>query len=263
MRQTRAFTLIELLVVIAIIALLVSILAPSLTKIRGAANETGCMANLDAIRKSMAGYASENGGDYPYSADNPSNNGTATWACDGLAWFAREMGLPGKTFVCPATKDTPLSTDLTLASSKNRGYSYGYQAPMQDAAAGARTVGVTETTLNSVMFLGDQPSKQAKGTNWGNILEEDETIETLEEGDPNRGQLMRLMSQNHRDGEVAMVASKAGVQKAGRADVGHNNDDVYTASGSNSMVKRNNGTPSRYIQYRQDSNLLRPDDAQD
>jgi len=263
MRQTKAFTLIELLVVIAIIALLVSILAPSLTKIKGAANEAKCMANIDSIRKSMAGYASENGDKYPFSADNPQNNNVPTYACDGMAWFAREMGVSGKTFVCPATNDKPLSTDLTVDSKKNSMYSYGYQAPMQAEGGGTRTVGVTGNTLNSVVFLGDQPIKTPKGLSWSTMLEEGEVIEDLEEGNARRGQLMRAMSQNHRDGEVAMVGSKAGVSKAGRADVGHANDDIYTSSGSTTMGKRDNGHAARFIKYRQDSNLIRPDEARD
>jgi len=261
MRQTKAFTRIELLVVIAIIALLVSILAPSLTEIMGGANEAKCLTNLDALRKTMAGYAGERGGQYPFSTHNPKNTGP-THASDGMAWFAREMGVQGKMFVCPATDDNDLSTDLETTSSNNRGYSYGYQASMKPPAgsSGANTVGVTDNTKNAVIFLGDNPSENAAGKSWGTELEEGETIEELEEGSSQRRELMGLMSPNHRDGVVAMVASKSGVMKAGRADVGYINDDIYTTGGAQGPKRNGGSTAGNTIVDRQDSYLIRSDD---
>lgn len=60
MRKTKAFTLIELLVVVSIIALLVSILLPSLGKARDRARDVVCLLNLRNMNSVLFLYANDN-----------------------------------------------------------------------------------------------------------------------------------------------------------------------------------------------------------
>jgi len=62
MAKRRGFTLIELLVVIAIIALLMSILAPALTKVREQAKNALCMSRLHQWGAIFSMYADNNDG---------------------------------------------------------------------------------------------------------------------------------------------------------------------------------------------------------
>ncbi len=61
----RAFTLIEVLVVVAIIALLVSILIPTLKRAKEQAHRAACAAQLHQVMFGVFSYANDNKGDGP------------------------------------------------------------------------------------------------------------------------------------------------------------------------------------------------------
>src|SRR5688500_2949003 len=68
MRKSRAFTLVELLVVIGVIALLVSIILPSLASARRSSNSVKCLSNLRQLGNAFMLYSNESKGFWPVAA---------------------------------------------------------------------------------------------------------------------------------------------------------------------------------------------------
>ena len=71
MRSNNAFTLVELLVVVAIIALLVSILLPSLGRAKDLTRETICLTRLGGQMRAIFMYAADNDDSVPTGPEDP------------------------------------------------------------------------------------------------------------------------------------------------------------------------------------------------
>ncbi len=120
MQDARRFTLIELLVVIAIIAILASLLLPSLGKSRDVAKRGLCASNLKQIGMAFLNYTADNNDYLPVKAGRP-----ASWGSGVVYWtvvldesyLGNRMGSvnsnqrPKGVWACPSTTQVVRTLD--------------------------------------------------------------------------------------------------------------------------------------------------------
>ena len=101
--KKKAFTLIELLVVIAIIALLLSILMPSLGKVKEVARKTICRSNVRSLYQLAYMYTTEYDGSFNrgyFESGFASGNSPLSW----VQAYAPYMESVLEGLLCPSTK---------------------------------------------------------------------------------------------------------------------------------------------------------------
>jgi len=187
MKRSKAFTLVELLVVVAIIALLVSILVPTLTRARELAKRALCQANLNGMGKALELYYAESKGAFPMikSAANDSGTGLAfngnpdidddvynlagTFPQDNLSLLVYKGLLGWDMFLCPSStnkiKDrSSTGDDFGFGGDAGESYcDYGLQIPQHYVSGGTEHKAYLYPSAHgALVIVADRPPDPGK-----------------------------------------------------------------------------------------------------
>ncbi len=261
MRRKKGFTLIELLVVIAIIALLVSILLPSLQRARELARRAMCAVNLNSFGKALVLYQGESDDRFPMNngigaAFVPTLTGTnqknplpnVPRAVSSLAFMLISEGGQGpKMFVCPSTSHTAdqwtkyeddddedvwdhdFSTHVDDDPNETAviTLSYSYQAPLQYGQNG-----IKPSTQSSVVIMSDATPYETGPAGSSSATDPEDVTVLTESKD-----IEPHVSQNHSEGDfMNILHADTHVEGARRPDVGKLLDNIFTAYGNPSIL---------------------------